>query len=677
MIKIQMPVNSMNKSNYLVFLSLLFILFEFNCLTGSSQSEIDSIRPAFNSIKNKNIALLSIHNSVAHYIRVRDFEVTEFLLNKGIDYSIDINSDTSLAYMYLYTGVLKYYQSDLLSAEQNYQKAIDLYTIIPKSNKTRSVKANEANAYNNIGNVYKAHGLFDQALKNNYAAIKIRQEINDSSAIAASFLNIGNVYLRLNDLDKAKEYYLKSLAYFKVLDNQFGIASTTHNLALILEDLGEYESAFKQYSIALENYKKLDRKKQIAKTLNNMANNLLILEKPDLAKLYLDSALTMYNEIKDSTGIASAEENLGIYYIQTGQYDKAEEILKDSYSLSRIRNLGKKEIETTKLLSELYALKNDYKYAYTYFLLSDSIRSEVFSEKRKMEFEKYETQFNEEKRLKTEAINKLALQTTTDKLNYNKRINRLLIIGLVIIIFFGVWLFIFYKKERNIKLQLEITNSALEKINNEYEQTLISKKEKEILLREIHHRVKNNLQIINSLLRLQAQKSPPEIQNMFLDIQTRITAMSLLHEQLYITKDFSKIDVKIYIDLLITNLKSSFLDSSSNIVFTIDIEVAFSDLDTLHPLGLLVNEIVSNSLKYAFNKTNKNKVIYLSLTHLTNQFNLKIGDNGRGIKQKDIDRNPNSVGLDLIESLALQLGGNLESDYQNGTHYTLLFSNDS
>ena len=151
--------------------------------------------------------------------------------------------------------------------------------------------------------------------------------------------------------------------------------------------------------------------------------------------------------------------------------------------------------------------------------------------------------------------------------------------------------------------------------------------------------------------------------------------MALLHDQLYLSRDFSMINVKTYLTQLIKNLVSAY-DMKEDIKFDVNIDVGHLDLDTLHPLGLLINEVVSNSIKYAFNGS-ENKKIYLHMNQIKNKYELSIGDLGIGLDRNSSSFNKNSIGLELISSLSEQLGGEIKRTVDNGTHYNLTFKTTS
>ncbi len=205
------------------------------------------------------------------------------------------------------------------------------------------------------------------------------------------------------------------------------------------------------------------------------------------------------------------------------------------------------------------------------------------------------------------------------------------------------------------------------------EKIIQSLKEKEILLKEVHHRVKNNLQIISSILNLQTSKtSDSKTLEIIHDSQLRIKSMSIIHELLYRTNDFSKINFSVYIREILSNLLSS-SSKSKNIEMVYDVETIYLDLDLSIPCGLIINELVTNSFKYAFNDTKKGKLT-INLNKEEGKVKLRIADNGKGMPAKINYRDTQSLGMQLVMTLTQQIDGKIELDNKNGAAYTITFN---
>jgi PAS domain S-box-containing protein len=201
-----------------------------------------------------------------------------------------------------------------------------------------------------------------------------------------------------------------------------------------------------------------------------------------------------------------------------------------------------------------------------------------------------------------------------------------------------------------------------------------SLKEKEVLLKEVHHRVKNNLQVISSILNLQrAYLKDKGSDNLFRELQNRVRSMSFIHESLYQTQDFSNLNFGEYLNNLALNLKHSYLIEDDNVEIEVVADKLFLNLDYSIPCGLIVNELISNAFKYAF-PNGRNGKIGVIVKKLHNFVEIIVNDDGIGIK-KEIDiKNTESLGLQLVTSLVEQLDGELfHTNLNPGTEIKITF----
>lgn len=197
--------------------------------------------------------------------------------------------------------------------------------------------------------------------------------------------------------------------------------------------------------------------------------------------------------------------------------------------------------------------------------------------------------------------------------------------------------------------------------------------EKEVLLKEIHHRVKNNLQVITSLLSLQSAKIPnTEIQAILKESQTRVRSMALVHEELYQSEDFSRVDFADYIRRLTSNLFHTYQTGPVPISLAVDVEDVYLTVDAAIPCGLIINELVSNALKHAFHGR-EGGVITISLQHNGPMFSLTVSDNGTGLPLSVDPATAETLGLQLVSTLTRQLGGVLVVYREEGTRFEVQF----
>lgn len=206
------------------------------------------------------------------------------------------------------------------------------------------------------------------------------------------------------------------------------------------------------------------------------------------------------------------------------------------------------------------------------------------------------------------------------------------------------------------------------------EQAKAALNEKEVLLREIHHRVKNNMQIISSLLSLQAQSLPdPEIKSMFRESQDRIRTMALVHEKLYQTKDLSRIDFAEYIRSLAAYLFRTYLTEAGRVQLKTDMDKTFLDINTSIPCGLIVNELVSNALKHAFPDERKGEIAIELRESEGGTLRLTVRDNGIGFPEGADLRTTDTLGLQIVTLLVDQIDGKIDVKRDHGAVFTVTF----
>lgn len=212
-------------------------------------------------------------------------------------------------------------------------------------------------------------------------------------------------------------------------------------------------------------------------------------------------------------------------------------------------------------------------------------------------------------------------------------------------------------------IDLRLTNEDLRK----------NLKEKNVLLKEIHHRVKNNLQLVSSLLNLQANKiNNEDFSNAIKSSQDRIRSMAIVHEKLYQSKSLSEINLSNYLNTLIDEKLKETPDDQIN--FILDIPNVKFTIDKAIPLGLLINEMITNSYKHAFNSSKDNTIKIQLIIKANDEGILKYEDNGTGLRQDYRVANPHSMGMDLIESFVDQLDGKLDlKSTTKGLAYTINF----
>ncbi len=214
---------------------------------------------------------------------------------------------------------------------------------------------------------------------------------------------------------------------------------------------------------------------------------------------------------------------------------------------------------------------------------------------------------------------------------------------------------------RDITERKNINDKLLESLN-----------EKEILLKEIHHRVKNNLQIITSLLSLQGnQIKDTSIKNIFFDIQNRIRAMAMIHEHLYRSTEITLIDFYEYLKSLLATLSINY--GNFKIEIDMNIQNIFLNIDSAIPCGLIINELITNTMKYAFKNSVYGGKVNINMSIVGDNYFLTYRDNGVGLPDDIIQNGSESLGLTLVNALVQQLNGGVEIYNENGANFNITF----
>ena len=239
----------------------------------------------------------------------------------------------------------------------------------------------------------------------------------------------------------------------------------------------------------------------------------------------------------------------------------------------------------------------------------------------------------------------------------SQKIIYLVIIGLVLALLLA---FAFYRNYKNTQ-----------KTNRIIEASLI---EKETLLKEIHHRVKNNLQIVSSLLNLQANRTEDEhLKKIMGEAKNRINSMALIHQKIYQSGNLSSIDFQTYIEQMVQSMEANFNTHKKKISYHIDTHHVVLDIDTSIPLGLIINELLTNIYKYAFNDRDNGTVTISLQQKNKEELELHIADDGMGLPQNFDINTLNSLGIKLVKGLSNQLKGTIRFENNNGTHCFINF----
>ena len=567
---------------------------------------------------------------------------------------------------HLELGELYHYLAITEKRLQKNYKALEYLNKGLAQKKLTNNKESISNTYNLIGTIHHKNGDLDKALSFYLKAINL---LKDSASIyqTSPRLNISRLYLDLNEFEKAKEE-LENTELFLKLNNDTAETPTIENLwGILYQNTGNIDSAKIHYQKYLDYNLKNGTKSSRANGYNNMA--IIYFYEGNLKRSYkhFKKAYAYRVEAKDTIAQLASLSNLGDFYLELNNLDSALFFYTKGLKLSIIK---KSDIDTRDFyagISKINEKLNQPELALENYKNFIEYNKKAVRNKNLKRIEELEAKYNfkqQENRLKNSKKTNLQLVKANKIINIEKQKARnlntlLLIVTLLLGLALIAVLYVLYSNKKLAKT---------------LQQTAISKDEKETLIKEIHHRVKNNLQIITSLLRLQAATIEDEkTSSYFIDCERRVAAMALVHEKLYKSNNFSAINLAEYIDELVRNLIASFA-STFPVIKNTNIEVEELDLDTIIPVSLIINECITNSFKHGYSPRIENFTITCFITYKNKrEIHLLIGDNGVGFPDGFSLANENSLGVELIDSLINQIDGTIEIINENGAYYNIIF----
>ncbi|PCJ28788.1 MAG: hypothetical protein COA97_00150 [Flavobacteriales bacterium] len=619
-----------------------------------AQDANDILLKEYHAEKHDTSKIVSLHKYIKLNYSSPDSAIKYSKIS--IELSDKIQNIALLAKSYNLLAISYYYSGDLINSEKNLNRSLSYYTQLKD-------KRGMATCYNGIGVIHYDQGKLYRALQLYIQSLRIKEQLGGQLSIAMTLNNIGNVYKDLEKVEKSLEYYNKSLAIKKTLSDKHGIAMTLNNIGLLYHNNGEYVKAQDYYKRSLIIKKEISDLHGEAMTLNNIGLTYEVQKKFNLAIPYYEKSIAIKKEIGDQYGLAMSLINLATVYRANKNYSRCYKKLFESEKIAKKIGATTQLRDCYQRLYETYEIQSNIKQAYKYYRLYIAAKDSMMSAESIKNIQKLQAQYeNEAKQLtiknltKKEELSQAKLDKNKAELKSKNIINIGLIGVLILSAILGVFFFFSFKQRTK-------TNLTLKK----------SLDEKEVLFKEVHHRVKNNFQVISSLLNLHANNTDNEaVKKALGEAKDRVGSMALVHEKLYQSKDLTQIKMDEYISQLIMHLSDGF-DIETEFATILKIEDIYLSIETAVPLGLIFNELITNSLKYAFKK-GANNSIEIEIKKIEDKIQVEYKDNGIGLpKNFDLDK-LESLGLNLVQILVLQIQGELVVDTGKGACFRFEFS---
>lgn len=528
-------------------------------------------------------------------------------------------------------------------------------------------------AYNSLGIYYNDRG--DNVVSSDFylKSLHLSREISDTLGMIRPLVNLSGIYMDQGRPEKAIEYAEEGLVLSRASKSTRGETYLLNNLAIAYNASGELDIAKNYLENALEISYGLKDEEAKARNHSNLCDNHTQKKEFEQARFHCLKADSLLSLIDSPRSQLLFSLTFGDYYIATGQTNNAIQMADKALSIAQESAFSVHIGDVYDLYHMAYEQQGKYKEALEMYQKYWDLRHGGLSNKRIKEINQAEISYlkllEDNETLKQESeMNELKIEALESKDQRN--ILALSAFGLLAI--FGITYRNLRIKNRTNKL-LRDQKEQIESKNKIIDKAL---KEKETLLKEIHHRVKNNLQIISSLLNLQSRKIDDAATLASIkEGKNRVEAMSLIHQNLYQNENLTSLNMQVYFTQLLGNLSKSLKIPDKTITYEVEAEDVEMDIDTAIPLGLIVNELVSNSYEHAFvHKESGHIEIGLKSVEQHTHFELRVRDTGAGFPSDFEVNKSKSLGMKLVYNLGTrQLKGDIQVLNENGSEVILTF----
>ncbi|HHC80692.1 MAG TPA: histidine kinase [Flavobacteriia bacterium] len=586
---------------------------------------LDILKQSLPTIQQDTL-YFEVLNDLAYYWHTRNLNTSLTFIKKGLELT-NQKKDS------LWNGRFQITQGAvLLRMEQ-----LDSAELVLEAAKTKVKESDLAFLNTQLGYVYERRGELDKAADYALESLRLGKKLKDTNAQAIAYSDLSNLFWKQSKFDKGVEFGLKSLQFFELRN----INNLDYDFTLYV--VGNNYLELKQYKRALEYFERSIAIGERYGFYNNLSDVYISLTDLDT---YLGNYNTAAEAGKNAVKYAELLDNnfmimrswlsIGKSQLKQKQYTNAIISLKKCIQIATV-DFGDEYYlsQAYEALAQAYFGNKNFEKAYVALAEHDKLKAAVFTAEADQRISLLQTKFGVA--LKEDTIK---LRDATIKQQRSKQTLIMVIASLLLVLL--TVLYVTYRKDKN-------KTKLLKKQHDE----------KSFLLKEIHHRVKNNLEVVSSLLALQSnQLQDDAAKNAMQDSQNRVHSMSMIHQRLYQGKNLASIEMKDYCFNLTAHVLDSF-GAEEQINVKCNMKPIELDVDTAVPIGLIVNELLTNILKYAFPDNKKGTITITLEKKDRNTLLLQVADNGVGIQEGVI--RGTGFGTQLISLLTQQLNGKMKT----------------
>jgi two-component sensor histidine kinase len=575
-----------------------------------------------------------------------------FLLLVGAAYSFRAQNDTNTV-LELHKKIRIFQLNDEIDSIAFYEQKAQ--AISEKINYEFGI----THALTTFGLIYRIKGDYPKALNNFFKALAIYEKKNDRQHVLVQISNIAAVYYFQNDLKKAKKYYLEAIAISRMVKDKRIESDNLCNLAGVYNNEGDFANSEKCLMEALAIDRATNNEIGISHELIDLGHLYISTGEYEKALAFADEALMLAQKLNYDNLLSDCYRTLGQASFKLKKNTDAENYYLKALEINRKAENMSEKMQTESDLSDFYEATGKVEKAFVHYKNYIHYRDSMYNQEATRKT--VETEMNYEFDKKQAAVkfgnDKIVYQLEADnKLHEQWRLFFIVVIALALGVLF------FVKRAYDNKKKLATLLAAEDQ-------------RKDVLLQEVHHRINNNLQIISSLLTLQANNAENEqLTEYLVQSQNRIQSLSALHELLYDTNSPLEINMKDYIRKVLDFHRDVSGPLAGKIKIEESIEPVRFPTKLAVPVALIINELVTNSLKYAFTEK-KEGLINVSLAkHLTeDSWVVMVCDNGKGLPLEGAGRK-GSLGLKLVTIMTKQIGGIFTAKNEAGACFNLIFN---
>ena len=530
--------------------------------------------------------------------------------------------------------------------------------------------ARQQNIYRKLGSVYRQKAKYTLSLRYFQKASALAKKLQDTTSLANALQDMGIVYSQMGDFDHAITLFKQALPTHQSLDNHDVLFVLHNNIGLAYDRKGTVDSAQHHHQRALHQAQVSGHKVYEAIALNNIATLHVNIEQYATALPYAERACAIYEEVTKGKCHYAFEDTMGNIYVGLQQYQSAREYYGNALAILEEDNDPTEYIKTLSNLIRLDSLDGKFQQAFVHQQHLTQVKDSLASAENAETAETLKVQYETERKDQEITL----LQAQTDRQQLEARQQRFVknsfiagSIGLCLLLGLG------YNRYRFKQRALGVMRQQKEEITQQKQQVERKHHENQLLLKEVHHRVKNNLQIVLSILNAQADNlRDPTTVAAIRESQHRVHSMALIHQSLYQSDDLSQIQAQQYLHEMVETVCRSYYAESQPVRLHLQVEDVAMDMSTAVPVGLIVTELVTNACKYGLSSAHGELSVTLRAETAT-QYRLTVADNGPGLPPDFDLAQSDSLGLQLVQGLAQQLDGELVVQNRSGACFNLLF----